>query len=85
MMEKISIVLANYVYQRDSGISLETYQYGLQVAMEMSAGIAASICMAVYLGMRIESLLFLALFSVLRSYAGGLHFTKIPTSCLRCG
>lgn len=82
-MKKLSIVLANYVYQSDSGMSLETYQYGLQVALEMLTGITASICIAVYLGMESESLLFLALFSVLRSYAGGLHFSGFG-KCFLC-
>lgn len=82
-MERIAKLLADRIYRSGSQLSYETYQYGLQVALEMLAAIIASCGIAMYLDMKLECCLFLVMFSVLRSYAGGLHFSGFAT-CFCC-
>ena len=79
-MERIAKVLADRVYQSESQLSYETYQYGLQVALERLAAIIAICCVAITLDMKLECCLFLLIFSVLRSYVGGLHFSGFPVA-----
>lgn len=82
-MEKVAKTLAGRIYRNESGLSFEVYQYGLQVALEMLVVILTSCCIAIYLDMKMECCVFLAAFSVLRSYAGGLHFSGF-IKCFLC-
>lgn len=82
-MERIAKALADLVYQSESPFCYEIYQYGLQVALEMLVALIAGCCIAVSLDMKLEGCIFLILFSVLRSYAGGLHFSGF-LPCFLC-
>lgn len=77
-MSYLSDKLAAYLFSQteDAQVSIEVYKYSTQVTLEMLSGILASICIAVFLNMELECLIFLILFSVLRSYAGGVHLDK---------
>ena len=77
-MKKLESLLANYAYQKQiiPSLTLESYEYIAQVALEMLSGILASIALAIYLNMIGETVLFLVIYSVIRSYAGGLHLER---------
>ena len=60
-MKKLESLLANYAYQKQiiPSLTLESYEYIAQVALEMLSGILASIALAIYLNMIGETVLFL--------------------------
>lgn len=77
-MNDLSDKLAEYLFSQSETpqVSVEVFKYSSQVMLEMLSGIMASIIMAVCLNMKLECLVFLTIFSVLRSYAGGVHLGK---------
>ncbi|MBE5858415.1 MAG: hypothetical protein E7296_12735 [Lachnospiraceae bacterium] len=52
------------------------YQYGLQLGLELGLNILISIVIAVVLKMEVETIVFLTLFQLFRSYAGGFHLNS---------
>ncbi len=70
--------MAKYLYDEESlpTISYEIFRYVMTAALEIAAGILASIIIAVCLDMKIETVVFLAVFWILRSYAGGIHLDR---------
>ncbi len=82
-MERLSIVFTNYIMQKKviSKENYEAYQYGFQTFLELVLNLICSICIAVFLHMELECLLFFLFFIPLRSYNGGLHL-KSYYSCL---
>lgn len=81
-MKKLESLLANYAYWRQvvPFLTLESYEYIAQVALEMLSGILASMALAVCLGMIAETVLFLFVYSVIRSYGGGLHLERFSAA-----
>lgn len=77
-MKRFELMLARYAYKRDSlsSVSFETYEYAVQVTLEMLMGVLANIAIALCLNMKLEAVVFFFVFCVLRSYAGGLHLDK---------
>lgn len=77
-MEKMAAMLAERLYEEGSfpAVSYEAFQYVIEFALEMAAGILASAAIAVGFNMRWETAAFLLIFWVLRSYAGGIHLDK---------
>lgn len=84
-MEKFSYILTTYLVQKGVIVADKSciYQYGFQVGLEVSINTAISILIAVLCHMERETIVFFAVFIVLRSYAGGLHL-KTYLSCLIC-
>ena len=82
-MERLSIVLTNYIMEKGviSEESYDVYLYGFQSFLELFFNIICSILIAVVLHMEIECLLFFLFFVPLRSFNGGLHL-KSYYSCL---
>lgn len=74
-MEKVAGVLADHLYDKDKfpAVSYDAFKYVIEFALEMAAGIFASGVIAVVFDMKWETALFLLIFWVLRSYAGGIH------------
>lgn len=84
-MEKVSCLLTNRLIRKgiitiDKGC---IYQYGFQIGLEVSLNTFISFLIAVYLHMECETLLFFTVFTLLRSYAGGLHM-ETYLACLVC-
>lgn len=84
-MEKFSHILTAYLVQKGVIVADKSsiYQYGFQVGLEVSINTAISILIAVLCHMESETIVFFAVFIILRSYAGGLHL-KTYISCLVC-
>lgn len=74
-MEKLASMLAGYMYRNseNSEISYDVYRYSFLLFLEMAAGSVTGAIMAVHMGVQAEALVFLGVFFLLRSYAGGLH------------
>lgn len=84
-MEKVSHVLTDYLVNKGK-IELDKsciYQYGFQIGLEVSLNTLISILIAVFFHMEWEALIFFIVFTVLRSYAGGLHMATY-LGCLIC-
>lgn len=84
-MEKISHVLTDYLVNKGK-IEIDKsciYQYGFQIGLEVSLNTLISILIAVFFHMEWETLIFFIVFTVLRSYAGGLHMGTY-LGCLIC-
>lgn len=77
-MDRLADILTKKFYDKDrlTYLSYETFRFGVQAALEMSAAILASIIIAVFLGELLETAIFLLTFGILRSYAGGIHLEK---------
>ena len=77
-MEKLAGKLADHFYDKENfpDISYESFKYVMEFALEMAAGIFASAVIAAAYEMEWETALFLVIFWVLRSYAGGIHLDK---------
>lgn len=77
-MEKMAGMLADRLYEKNSfpTVSYEAFKYVMEFTLEMAAGILASAIIAVGFNMRWETAIFLLIFWVLRSYAGGIHLDK---------
>lgn len=84
-MEKVSYFLTDYLVHKGK-IAIEKsciYQYGFQIGLEVLVNTLISIVIAVYFDMVWETLIFFIVFTVLRSYAGGLHM-ETYLGCLIC-
>ena len=84
-MEKISYVLTKHLVDKGK-IALDksrVYQYGFQIGLEVSLNTLISILIAIFLHMEWETLIFFIVFTLLRSYAGGLHMGTY-IGCLIC-
>lgn len=84
-MEEIAYTLTNYLIRKNV-ISIERssiYKYGFQIGLEVCLNTVISIIIAVFCHMELETLVFFAVFILLRSYAGGLHLSTYR-SCLIC-
>ena len=68
--------MAQHLYKGDGtdAFSYDTYRYTFLVLLESLAGLITGGFIAVLLDMKLEALLFLSVFFLLRSYAGGIHF-----------
>lgn len=85
IMEKVSHVLTDYLVNKGK-IEIDKsciYQYGFQIGLEVSLNTLISILIAVFFHMEWETLIFFIVFTVLRSYAGGLHMGTY-LGCLIC-
>ena len=84
-MEVIAHTLTSYLIRKNV-ITIEKssiYKYGFQVGLEVCLNTVISIIIAVLCHMEWETLVFFAVFTLLRSYAGGLHLSTY-SSCLIC-
>lgn len=84
-MEDLAHTLTNYLIRKNV-IAIEKsgiYKYGFQIGMEVCLNTVISIIIAVLCHMEWETLVFFAVFTLLRSYAGGLHLSTY-SSCLIC-
>lgn len=74
-MKKVAGMLADHFYddKKFPTVSYDSFEYAIEFVLEMAAGILASAVIAVTLDMKCETVVFLTIFWVLRSYAGGLH------------
>lgn len=84
-MEKISYFLSDYLVRKNIIVAEKRsiYQYGFQIGLEVCLNTIISILIAVTCHMELETIVFFAVFTLLRSYAGGLHL-KTYVSCLIC-
>lgn len=84
-MKKIANKLASYVVHTGgiSEQSFEVYQYGFQMGLEVMVCFVTSLGIAVYLHMIFEFAIFITIFILLRTYAGGLHI-KSFLGCYLC-
>lgn len=82
-MERLSIAITNYILKKEviSKEDYEIYLYGFQSFLELFLNLLCSLCIAAFLNMEVECLLFFLLFIPLRSFNGGLHL-KSYYSCL---
>lgn len=84
-MEELAHTLTNYLIRKNV-IATERssiYKYGFQIGLEVCLNTVISIIIAVLCHMEWETLVFFAVFILLRSYAGGLHLSTY-ISCLIC-
>ncbi len=84
-MEKVSHILTDYLVNKGK-IAIDkscVYQYGFQIGLEVLINTLISILIAVFLHMEWETLIFFIVFTLLRSYAGGLHMGTY-LACLIC-
>lgn len=74
-MEKLASVLAEFMSRHNEGseFSYDVYRYSFLLLLEMTAGGLTGIFMAMYMGVFVEAIIFIGVFFLLRSYAGGLH------------
>ncbi len=74
-MEKMAGVLADRFYDeyKFPAVSYDAFKYVIEFVLEMAAGIFASAMIAVIFDMKWETAVFLMIFWILRSYAGGIH------------
>ncbi len=74
-MEKLASMLAEYMSRHNEGsaFSYDVYRYSFLLLLEMTAGGITGIIIAMYMGIPIEAIIFIGVFFLLRSYAGGLH------------
>ncbi len=84
-MEKVSEVLTLYLIRRNviSEEKKNIYLYGFQIGLEVTLNTIISILIAFLCHMEWETIIFFAVFIVLRSYAGGLHLNTY-IACLIC-
>lgn len=62
------------------------YAYGIQMAIEITLNIVSTLLIGLLMGCVVESMVFLAGYSLLRSYTGGLHMeTAIGCYISSCG
>lgn len=80
--------LTDYVIQKGmiNNEQRELYEYGFTLALELGSFLMFCLVTAIHMHMLAEGLFFFAVFSPLRSYAGGLHLKKFRScfllSCL---
>ena len=77
-MRRLSEKLTGYVIKAGT-VSEElyaVYQYGFQIGLEMLCCFMVCLCIAVYLHMIPEFIVFTGIFMALRTYAGGVHLNS---------
>lgn len=74
-MEKLASVLAEYMYRYNENpkFSYDVYRYCFLLFMEMATGSVTGLLIAIYMSVQMEAVVFLVVFFLLRSYAGGFH------------
>lgn len=84
-MEKASRMIASYLVRKKvvRKEEINICQYGLQVGMETCLSIVCGVVIAVLCSMEVETAVFLGVFFMFRSYAGGLHLNTY-LGCLVC-
>lgn len=84
-MEKLSSVLTDYILKSNAiqKESYDIYKYGFQTGMELLTCMLISFFISFQLNMVVENIVFLGIFILLRSYAGGLHLENF-ISCFLC-
>lgn len=84
-MRYLSEKITDYII-RTGAISdewYEVYQYGFQVGLEMLSCMVVCCGISIYLHMIPEFIVFIGIFILLRSYAGGIHLNSY-FSCFLC-
>lgn len=84
-MRRLSEKLTGYVIKTGT-VSEElyaVYQYGFQIGLEMLCCFVVCLCIAVYLHMIPEFIVFTGIFMALRTYAGGVHLNSF-CACFLC-
>lgn len=84
-MKRLSEKLTGYII-RTGAIPEElyaVYQYGFQIGLEMLCCFAVCLCIAIYLHMVLEFMVFTGMFIFLRTYAGGIHLNSFA-ACFIC-
>ncbi|MDR2888815.1 MAG: accessory gene regulator B family protein [Lachnospiraceae bacterium] len=84
-MEKVANRLAEYLV-RTQTIQMDRKEicaYGFQIGLEFAIAMSVTIASAAIMGMLVECLVILAIFFVIRGFAGGLHMGSF-LSCFIC-
>lgn len=84
-MHRLAIKLTDYILDKGAigEESYEIYRFGFQTAMEMGSCIIVSMAIALKMHMLLEYVIFLSIFILVRSYAGGLHLDSF-WACFVC-
>lgn len=84
-MHRLAVKLTDYILDKGAikKESYEIYCFGFQTAMEMIACIVVSLFIALKMHMVLEYTIFLGIFILVRSYAGGLHLDSF-WACFFC-
>lgn len=84
-MKKLEVILTDYVVKKEDNENLNynVILFGITTGLEFFIFIMLSFTGAIYLKMVIEYIIFLNVFIVLRSYAGGFHMATYK-KCLIC-
>lgn len=84
-MRRLAIKLTDYILDKGTinQESYEIYCFGFQTAMEMISCIVVSMTISVKMHMLLEYAIFLSIFILVRSYAGGLHLDSF-WACFLC-
>lgn len=84
-MHRLAIRLTDYILDKGAieEESYEIYRFGFQTAMEMGSCIIVSMAIALKMHMLLEYAIFLSIFILVRSYAGGLHLDSF-CACFVC-
>lgn len=84
-MKYLSEKITDYVI-KNGAVSRESYaiyQYGFQMGLEMASCFLTCFCIAIWLHMIPEFVVFTIVFMLLRTYAGGLHLNGFG-ACFLC-
>lgn len=84
-MKYLSEKITDYVIKTGaaSDESYAIYQYGFQIGLEMVSCFLTCFCIAIWLHMIPEFVVFTIVFMLLRTYAGGLHLNRFG-ACFLC-
>lgn len=84
-MKKLADKLADFIVQEGAipEQAYAVYQYGFQIGLEMLLCFFICLIISLYINMIPESIIFMTIFILLRTYAGGLHMDNF-ISCLLC-
>lgn len=84
-MKYLSEKITDYIVEAGaiSEKSYAVYQYGFQIGLEMLSCFLVCFCIAIYLHMIPEFLVFTIIFMLLRTYAGGIHLNSFG-ACFIC-
>ena len=77
-MKYLSEKITDYVIKTGAASeeSYAIYQYGFQIGLEMVSCFLTCFCIAIWLHMIPEFVVFTIVFMLLRTYAGGLHLNE---------
>ena len=84
-MKYLSEKITDYVIKTGAASeeSYAIYQYGFQIGLEMVSCFLTCFCIAIWLHMIPEFVVFTIVFMLLRTYAGGLHLNRFG-ACFLC-